>query len=281
MVFITQRAITEEINRQHRLSQEIAGYQGQISSGVRISNSSQNPQDWVEISDIARQQATNTAWRDNLTYGQARAAQASDNLEEINNLMTRVSELIIQATSNGPGTPGRAAIAADLQGIRSAISELVNQKDYQGTPVFDDTTTVAIPVGRAVTLEAVGTRQSVSEGIDVNGTPMTIDQILADTIAAVSTGTDADRQAALVASKKALDHVIVAQSVQGVRSQRLDDNNSRLVSTSLLLTERRSSLEDTDLTETIGKLQTKLTTLEAAQAAFARINRQTLFDLLR
>jgi flagellar hook-associated protein 3 FlgL len=54
-----------------------------------------------------------------------------------------------------------------------------------------------------------------------------------------------------------------------------------LNSSALALTERRSSLEDTDLTETITKLQNKLTTLEAAQSAFARISRQSLFDLIR
>ena len=44
--------------------------------------------------------------------------------------------------------------------------------------------------------------------------------------------------------------------------------------------ERRSGLEDTDLTETIARIQSKLLSLEAAQAAFARINRQSLFDLI-
>jgi len=66
-----------------------------------------------------------------------------------------------------------------------------------------------------------------------------------------------------------------------VRAQRLEDIDNRLTDSALALTERRSTLEDTDLTETITKLQSKLTTLEAAQAAFARINQTSLFDFLR
>jgi flagellar hook-associated protein 3 FlgL len=144
--------------------------------------------------------------------------------------------------------------------------------------VFDNVNTVNVPVGSGVSLEAVPTRQSISE--NVIGT-RSLDQILTDAITAVRTGTDTDRSNALADARKALDHVIVAQSVQGVRSQRMEDIGTRLNSSALALTERRSSLEDTDLTETITKLQNKLTTLEAAQSAFARISRQSLFDLIR
>jgi flagellar hook-associated protein 3 FlgL len=39
-------------------------------------------------------------------------------------------------------------------------------------------------------------------------------------------------------------------------------------------------LEDTDLTAAIARLNAQQLTLDAAQAAFARINRRSLFDLL-
>ncbi|MET0364188.1 MAG: flagellin, partial [Sphingobium sp.] len=41
------------------------------------------------------------------------------------------------------------------------------------------------------------------------------------------------------------------------------------------------NLEDTDLTEAVTKVQAKLTTLQAAQAVFSKINQQSLFDLLK
>ena len=137
-----------------------------------------------------------------------------------------------------------------------------------------------IPVGRGIQLEAVGTRQSVSENINVSGTPMTLDAILAQAITAVSTGTDADRTAALGGVEKGLDHIIAEQAKQGIRSERLETFGERLTDVALTLRERRSTLEDTDLTETIAKMQQKLLTLEAAQAAFARINQKSLFDLI-
>jgi len=67
--------------------------------------------------------------------------------------------------------------------------------------------------------------------------------------------------------------------LQGVRAQRIENIGARLEDSQLALTERRSTLEDTDLTEVVTKLQNKLATLEAAQIAFARISKQSLFDL--
>lgn len=278
MVFITTQSLQAEINRQNRLSKDIANEQAKISTGYKIDEPSDNPQDWVQISLLGRQQSINDAWKSNLGFAQARAAKAETNLNDVNNLMTRVTDLLVTASSTSSGSPGREAVAKDLEGIRATISELVNQTDYQGQPVFDNVNTVNVPVGSGVSLEAVPTRQSISE--NVIGT-RSLDQILTDAITAVRTGTDTDRSNALADARKALDHVIVAQSVQGVRSQRMEDIGTRLNSSALALTERRSSLEDTDLTETITKLQNKLTTLEAAQSAFAQISRQSLFDLIR
>lgn len=277
MVFITTQSVNSEILRQQRLAQDIAGEQAKISTGKKINQASDNPHDWVQISQIGRRQSINAAWQGNLTFAESRAAQASSNLNEINNLMTRVTELIVASTSTADGSPGREAVAKELEGIRSTINDLLNQTDYQGTPVFDHPTAVKIPLSAGLVVDAVGTRDSISENAVGS---RSIAQVLQDTIASVRTGTEADRAAALQDARTALDHVIVQQSVQGVRSQRLEDIGTRLKGSSLALTERRSILEDTEVTETITKLQTKLLTLEASQLAFARINRKSLFDIL-
>src|SRR3546814_5437376 len=88
-------------------------------------------------------------------------------------------------------------------------------------PVFDDGTPTRIPVGRGIQLEAVGTRQSISEGIDVNGTPMSLDDILASAISAVESGDDAARTNALGAVETGVAHVINEQANQGIRADRL------------------------------------------------------------
>ncbi len=280
MVAITQQTLADEVRRMQKLSRSIAADQTAISTGKKLISPSQDPQTWVQVSELGRAQAQQAAWNANVAYAQTRAAKAESNLGELNNLFTRAKELMITASTTTLDEAGKAAVAKELDGIRASVNELLNEKDYQGTPVFDDTNAILVPLARGINVEAVGTRQSIAEGVDVNGTPMTLDQILSDAIASVSTGTSADRTAAQLAMAKGLDHVILQQSVQGVRGDRLEAAQLRLEDTDLTLAERRSGLEDTDLTETLAGLQSKLVTLQAAQSAFARINQRSLFDLI-
>lgn len=278
MVFITSQSLNAEILRQQNLARDIANEQIKISTGKKINQPADNPQDWVQISNIGRQQSINDAWASNADFAKSRSAAAASNLKDINALMTRVTELLVESASTSQDSPGRAAVAKSIEGIKQSVHDLLNQTDYQGTPIFDDQYTVNIPVGAGLAVDAVATRQSISD--NAVGT-MSVEDVLQHAIDAVKTGTAADMNQALTNSRAALDHVIVAQSIQGVRQQRIDDIAERITDKKLALTERRSGLEDTDVGEVITKLQSKLTTLEAAQAAFARIGKQSLFDLLR
>ena len=280
MVAITSQSMTDEILRQQRLSQRITDDQAAVSTGKRVRMPSQDPQAWVQISEIAQAQAQNAAWIDTISYGQARAQKAEANLQEVNSLFSRARELMVNAATSTLDAAGQAAVVAEIQAIRSSVSELLNQKDYQGVPVFDDTTSIKVPVSRGLALDVVGTRQSIETGITVGGVPRTLDDILAEAETAAASPVQADRQNSLKSLEAGLDHIILAQSVQGIRGDRLEAVERRVSDTKLDLSERRSKLEDTDLTETIARIQANLLSLEAAQAAFARINRQTLFDLI-
>lgn len=278
MVFITSQSLSAEILRQQNLARDIADEQIKISTGKKINQPADNPQDWVQISQIGRQQAINDAWGANANFAKARADAAASNLNDINGLMMTVTELLVKSTSTSQDSPGREAVAREIEGIRQAVHDLLYQTDYQGSPIFDDAHTVNIPVGAGLAVDAVATRQSVTD--NVVGT-MGLEDLLQAAIDAVRSSDEQGLKDALTNSRIALDHVIVAQSVQGVRQKRIDDIYARIEDKKLALTERRSGLEDTDVGEVITKLQSKLTTLEAAQAAFARIGRQSLFDLLR
>jgi flagellar hook-associated protein 3 FlgL len=75
-------------------------------------------------------------------------------------------------------------------------------------------------------------------------------------------------------------HVSSVRGEHGVRAARIDAVRERLEAGSLQIEEERSGLEDTDISRVVAQINAKQLTLEAAQAAFARINRNTLFDLL-
>ncbi len=280
MVGITNKIMLAEIRRQQQLSQNIVDGQTAISTGVTLNKPSDDALAWVQLSDVGRAQAQQSAWQTNISYGKTRAANAEANLDEVNNLLTRAQELVSSSRNGSVNDTSRVAIYEEMSTIRATISELLNQTDYQGVSVFDDQQSVLVPVSRGLNLAVVATRQEVSEGIDVNGTPMSIDDMLGQSIAALQSGDDDAVAASLDAMKIGQNHITVELARQGVRSNRLDVVGDRLTDIDLDLTERRSALELTDLTEVISNVKAQLMQLEAAQSAFARINQRTLFDLI-
>ncbi|ASY43582.1 MAG: flagellin [Sphingobium sp.] len=280
MVGITNKIMLAEIRRQQQLSQNIVDGQTAISTGVTLNKPSDDALAWVQLSDVGRAQAQQSAWQTNISYGKTRAANAEANLDEVNNLLTRAQELVSSSRNGSVNDTSRVAIYEEMSTIRATISELLNQTDYQGVSVFDDQQSVLVPVSRGLNLAVVATRQEVSEGIDVNGTPMSIDDMLGQSIAALQSGDDDAVAASLDAMKIGQNHITVELARQGVRSNRLDVVGDRLTDIDLDLTERRSALESTDLTEVISNVKAQLMQLEAAQSAFARINQRTLFDLI-
>ena len=157
---------------------------------------------------------------------------------------------------------------------------MLNQKDYQGVSVFDDGQSVLVPVSRGLNLAVVGTKQEISENIDVNGTSMSLDEILGKAIDAVEGSNDTDLASSLDAIQIGQNRVVVERAKQGVRADRLDVIGTRLTDVDINLSERRDTLESADLTTVISNVKAQLLQLEAAQSAFARINQQTLFDLI-
>jgi flagellar hook-associated protein 3 FlgL len=66
----------------------------------------------------------------------------------------------------------------------------------------------------------------------------------------------------------------------GQRGQRLQSLREASRAQDIDFAVERSELESTDISEAIALLNAQTLTLDAAQAAFARINRRTLLDLL-
>lgn len=280
MVGITNKIMLAEIRRQQKLSQSIVDGQTAVSTGITLNKPSDDSLAWVQVSDIARAQSQQAAWQTNVSYGTARATTAENNLSEVDTLLTRAQVLITSARNGSLNDTSRAAIVEEMSTIRTTINELFNQKDYQGTPVFDVGQSTLVPVSRGLNLAVVGTLEEVSQGIDVGGTLMSIDDIMAQGIAAVESQDDATLAIALDSVKAGQGHIVVEQAKQGVRGDRLDVIGTRLTDVGLDLTERRAELESSDLTEVISNLKAQLLQLDAAQSTFARINQKTLFDLI-
>ena len=271
----TGNRMTAEIARQSRLAQGIARSQISISTGKRFETASQDPLAAARVVQLVRTQSDDATFRANLNLAASLAAQADQTLSSFSEHMVHARELMVAGASNSATAADRATYAAELRGIASDVAALRTTTTSLGTPLFAPAASTAIRVDRGTTIVPVSAAPQIFER---SGIAITSD--LTEAAAALESGDPARIGAALDRLGSAVDHVADAASDQGVRAARIDrlidTNAARGIDTAA----ERSQLEDTDLSSAITTLNAQQLTLEAAQAAFARINRRSLFDIL-
>jgi len=285
MAGITGYRLTTEINRQLKLSKEIARFQSDISSGKRLQTASDDPAAWARVAVIKRVESNQQTWLTNVDTASAVADQVSSVFEGLQNSFTRAGELMVDA-NNATKTPSdRQAIATELLGIADDIDAAATTVDSRGLPLFPADTPLPIPISRVLQISATDTKANVFDNVTTTAGVVSLSQILRDAAAAITNPDDAlratDSAASNDAVQAAITHITALVGQHGVRAGRIDDIKEQLQTNASSLEEERGDLEGTDITGTVAKLQANLLSLQAAQAIFARINQSTLFDLIK
>ena len=285
MAGITGYRLTTEINRQLKLSKEIARFQSDISSGKRLQTASDDPAAWARVAVIKRVESNQQTWLTNVDTASAVADQVSSVFEGLQNSFTRAGELMVDA-NNATKTPSdRQAIATELLGIADDIDAAATTVDSRGLPLFPADTPLPIPISRVLQISATDTKANVFDNVTTTAGVVSLSQILRDAAAAITNPDDAlratDSATSNDAVQAAITHITALVGQHGVRAGRIDDIKEQLQTNASSLEEERGDLEGTDITGTVAKLQANLLSLQAAQAIFARINQSTLFDLIK
>lgn len=278
-------SLTAEINRQSQLSAEIAREQTAISTGKRIEQPSDDPVAAARVAQIRNAQADQAVWQNNIAAAQAVAAQVDTTLQSVSQIFSRVKELTLAGASQTASSSDRQAMVTELNSLRTALSNAQTATTPTGQALFPTDAPLQISVSATQRLPATASRAEVFDNVTLsNGTTGSLDSVIASTIAALSVDDPTARKTATDASLSdislAATHVTNELSAQGVRENQLDDAKTALANSGEQLAEERSALEDTDVAATVMKLNAKTLSLQAAQAAFAKVNRNTLFDFL-
>lgn len=275
MINAVGNRMVREIARQSRLADELDRTQIQISTGRRIQRASDDPVAARRAARIEQDQSSAAAWRANVDVGATRVRQADGVLRTTSDLLARARELLLSGAGSATSPADRQTIANELTVLADAIDDLAQTSDVNGEALFAtgtarqirfDSTTVFAPV------------PGVDEVFMVGGS--TIATLVRDAAAAVTSNARPQIDASLAALTGAIDHVADRNAQLGLSGSRLERLEDLLAERDIALSAELSEAVDTDLTEAIARLNAQTITLEAAQAAFARINRQTLFDIL-
>jgi len=274
MINAVGNRMTREIARQSKLSDALDRIQTQISSGKKLLRASDDPVASRRIATIGKAQASSTTWAANVKTAAAQVSQADTALGSVGNLLTRARELTLSASSGTTNPADRASIAAELSAIADEIDGFAATRDSNGEPLFA-TNAKQVRFDADISFAPV---LSAGDVFVVGGNSLSTG--LRDAAAAIAANDQAAMGAALTNLSGAITHVADQRAAMGLSAGRLERIGDSLEARSITLADERKDVEDTDLSVAIAELNAQKLTLDAAQAAFARMNRQTLFDIL-
>lgn len=275
MINATGNRMSFEIGRQSRLAKAIEATQIQISTGNRLQRPSDDPGASVRIADIRRTQADSEVWKRNIELGASLAGQADGILHTLNERLARVQELTVQGSTGSQPQSARDTIAAAIRAIAEEVDALGQAQSSLGQLLFSGGPARSMRFGDGVVFAPVPASADVFE---YSGMPISAQ--LKAIASAIESGDRLQLDGALATVDGLAQHGASVAATIGNSASRLDrladSNETRTVE----LAAERTGLEKTDLTAAIATLNAQQLTLEAAQAAFARINRRSLIDLL-
>lgn len=275
MIASPANRINREIQRQSTLAGEVARTQVQIATGKKLLKSSDAPIASARIASIRKQSADTAAWQSNLALGIARNDQADGVMRVASDRLARARELLVSAASGSASASDRATLAGEMTSIADELQGLAATTAPNGEPLFASGSALQMRFSNADLFAPV---PSAEEAFGSGSTELS--QILRDAAAATLGGSPAAMGISIGALDVAIARTADASANIGTRGARMDNVRERLTSDEIDRAAERSTLEDTDLNDAIARLNQQLLTLDAARAAFARINRETLFDLL-
>lgn len=275
MINAVGNRMTREIARQQKLADALERTQIQISGGKKLLRMSDDPVASRRIATIGTTQASMAAWSSNVNSATALVSQADGVMKSVSNLMARARELTLAASTDTANPADRATIAAELGTIADELDALAATRDSNGEPVFAAGTARVMRFDSDVSFAPV---PSAADIFVIGGNSLSTN--VRDAAAAVAAGDKPGINASLGVLDTTISHVANRHAEIGLAGGRLDRIGEGLAARGITLKDERSDVEDTNLEEAIAQLHAQDLTLQAAQAAFAKINRQTLFDIL-
>lgn len=275
MINATGHRMSFEIARQSTLARAVERTQIQISTGNRIQRASDDPGASSRIADIRRTQADADVWKRNIELGASLSGQADGVVRTLNERLGRAQELTIQGSTGSQPQAARDTIAAEIRAIADEIGALGQVESSLGEPLFSSYAPRAMRFASGVMFAPVPAQAAV---FSYGGLPLV--QHLEAIAVAVQGGGRAQLDAALTTADALVQHGAAVAATIGNAASRLERLVNANEARAIDLAVERTGLEKTDLTTAIATLNAQQLTLEAAQSAFARINRRSLIDLL-
>ncbi len=285
------------------LRKQTEALQAQISSGNRLTRSSDDPVAASRLRSLARADTLSKIDTANANRATADLNIADATMSDITTAISRAKELAAQAANGTLSDTQRASIGKEMAAIHDTLVSLANTQDSNGKPLFggDNATSAytldasgnATYTGTARSAEvSLGQGQTVTRsltgpeflnfkvgGVDTN--LMATVKTLADALNAGTGDLAGAARGSLDALSAGLDSVTTAQTVVGSRLAWLDMTTERATRMAETRASEEQDVGGADFANSVARLQQMMTVLEASQASFTKLSQLSLFNQLR
>ena len=119
-----------------KINKDVQTVQEKIASGQNILKASDDPVAAVQLSAAKEQQNLLVRYETNIDAAKRRLTLADGALQEGINVLTRITELSVQAANGSYGPADRRALLAEAEELRQVMFEIANTRDAQGQSLF-------------------------------------------------------------------------------------------------------------------------------------------------
>lgn len=292
------------------LTSDLAKTRTQIASAKQVLNPSDAPDKAAAISRLKSVIGRQDSYVKTLESVQNRLNLENTTLNSVSDSLLRIKEITIQVNAPFPNQSDRQALGGELQALRDQLLSLANTTDVNGNYTFSgsrvkqpafasdgsyqgDQTRMQIAVGdqRNVAINRSGSTVFTPVlRTDANGvtTGVGFFQAIDDLIFSVKSSDAAGKPNATAGTQRGiaeadslLQGVLMAQGEVGTDMKVVEQQGNVLQDTTLSLKTVLSNIEDLDYAAAAAQMQKQMLALQAAQATFAKISQNSLFDYLK
>jgi flagellin len=264
-----------------------------LSSGKRINSAKDDAAGLAIATKMTAEIKGLGAAARNANDGISLAQTAEGAMGEVSNIVQRIRELAVQASSGTVSTSDRSNISTEVTALVSQIDDIANRTTFNGISLTNgttdiDTVTTGTQPGSIISIQT-GTQASQTVDIKVASMKSTDLGIANAATAGSPAATEIDLTTAANASSSlakldsALATISTSRAGLGAVQNRLSATVSSLTSTATNLSEARSRIEDVDFSAETTSLAKSQILSQASTAMLAQANQaqQSVLSLIR
>lgn len=241
--------------------------QQKLASGRKINKAADDAAGLAISEELLAQIAIASAAQQNTTSSTSLVQTAEGAMSEVSNMLTRASELAVQASNGTYSDTQRSALQSEYDAIMGEVNRVASASNFNGQSLLDGSLDASLQIG---------TDSADYSQIDVSTSGLS--GVVSDL-----TGLSLSDSNALDAIKSAIDTVSTERASLGAVQNRLSYSANSLAEYQKNLTAAESRIRDTDMAEEISKKKQKNVLFQANMAMMAESNnsKQGVLNLLK